>query len=99
MGTPGVSTLLKTLFAPAFPCLTGLLGAPRWERLARVLLVSQRWLAVDVLLDVFSLVIVHTDHQPGPLLKYLQTEIIPAADSSNVSFGPVPESTSLTKCF
>ena len=46
---------LKTLFAPAFPCLTGLLRAPRWERLARVLLVSQRWLAVDVLLDVFSL--------------------------------------------
>ena len=32
-----------------------------WERLARVFLVSQRWLVVDVLLAVFSLVAVLAD--------------------------------------
>ena len=46
---------LKSIFAPAFPCLTSLLRARRWGELARVLLVSQRWQDADVLLDAFSL--------------------------------------------
>ena len=44
---------LKSIFAPAFPCLTGLLRAPRW--------VSQRRQDADVLLDAFSLTIVLAD--------------------------------------
>ena len=49
---------LKSIFAPAFPCLTGLLRAPLWEGQAMVFLVSQRWLDAVVVLIALLLSIV-----------------------------------------
>ena len=54
-------TLLKSIFAPAFPCLTSLLRAPLLEGLAMVFLVSQRWLDAAVVLIALLLSIVLVD--------------------------------------
>ena len=63
---------LKSIFAPAFPCLTGLLRAPLWEELAMVLLVSQSWLDAVVVLIAFLLSIVHAD----PVTTWLDAVVV-----------------------
>ena len=70
---------LESIFAPAFPCLTGLLRAPLWEHLAIVLLVSQRWLDVVVV-----------SHRGPPVNRARGSGDPPMAVKSGLAIGHAP---------